>query len=39
MKRIKTQKSTVVNEKMLIVAVDIGKTIHWGYFRTPTILK
>ena len=35
MKRIKTKKSTVVNEKTLIVAVDIGKTIHWGYFRTP----
>ena len=35
MKRMKTKKSTVVNEKTLIVAVDIGKTIHWGYFRTP----
>ena len=39
MKRIKTKKSTVVNEKMLIVAVDIGKTIHWGYFRTPNNIE
>ena len=39
MKRMKTKKSTVVNEKMLIVAVDIGKTIHWGYFRTPNNIE
>ncbi|MBW2590784.1 MAG: IS110 family transposase [Deltaproteobacteria bacterium] len=39
MKRMKTKKSTVVNEKTLIVAVDIGKTIHWGYFRTPNNIE
>jgi len=35
MKKMKNKKSSIVNEKTLIVAVDIGKTTHWGYFRTP----
>ena len=35
MKTSKTKKVKVVNKKMLIVAVDIGKNIHYGYFRTP----
>lgn len=35
MKRRKTKKSSVVNEKTLIVAVDISNKIHWGYFRAP----
>ena len=35
MKRTKTKKLKVVNEKTLIVAVDIGKVVHYGYFRGP----
>lgn len=35
MKRTKTKKHQTVNEKTLIVAVDIGKTVHYGYFRGP----
>ena len=35
MKTSKTKKVKVVNEKMLIVTVDIGKNIHWGYMRAP----
>ena len=32
----KSQKVKTINEKMLVVAVDIGKTVHYGYLRTPT---
>lgn len=32
---IKTKKLKTVNEKTLIVAIDIGKAIHHGYFRGP----
>lgn len=32
---IKTKKIKIINEKTLIVALDIGKRIHYGYFRTP----
>ena len=35
MKSIKTEKIKTINEKTLIVALDIGKKIHYGYFRTP----
>lgn len=33
MKNSKTKKLRVVNQKTMIVAIDIGKTIHYGYFR------
>ena len=35
MERIKTKKHQTVNEKTLIVAIDIGKVTHYGYFRGP----
>ena len=35
MKSIKTQKIKTINEKTLVVALDIGKKVHYGYFRTP----
>lgn len=35
MKSTKTEKLKTVNEKTMIVAIDIGKTIHYGYFRGP----
>ena len=35
MKMKKTQKPKNINEKTLIVAVDIGKVVHYGYFRAP----
>jgi len=35
MKRIKTKGRQVVNEKTLIVTVDIGKTMNMGYCRCP----
>ena len=35
MKRRKSKKGNVVNEKTLIVAVDIGKSVHHGYMRAP----
>ncbi len=31
----KTQKIRTINEKMLVVALDIGKTVHYGYLRAP----
>jgi transposase len=31
----KTKKIQSINGKTLIVAVDIGKTVHYGYFRAP----
>ncbi len=31
----KSEKIKTINEKTLIVALDIGKKIHYGYFRTP----
>jgi transposase len=31
----KTKNVKTVNERMLIVAIDIGKSIHHGYFRGP----
>lgn len=35
MKDTKPKKVKTVNEKTLIVAIDIGKIIHHGYFRGP----
>lgn len=35
MKRTKHKSGTIVNEKTLIVAVDIGKRVHYGYMRAP----
>jgi len=32
----KSEKIKTINEKTLVVALDIGKNIHYGYFRTPT---
>lgn len=34
MKQSKTKKLRTVNDKTMIVAVDIGKSIHHGYFRS-----
>jgi transposase len=31
----KTQKIRTINEKTLVVTLDIGKKIHYGYFRAP----
>ena len=35
MKTIKAEKIKTINEKTLVVALDIGKRVHYGYFRTP----
>lgn len=35
MKEIKAQKSRIVNQKSLIVTVDVGKTMNMGYWRIP----
>ncbi len=35
MKSNKTEKIKTINEKTLIAALDIGKNVHYGYFRTP----
>lgn len=35
MRTSKTKKVKFVNEKTLIVAIDIGKDVHYGYFRAP----
>ena len=35
MKPNKSKKIKTINSKMLIVALDIGKHIHYGYFRAP----
>lgn len=35
MKTIKTEKVKTINRKTLVVALDIGKKVHYGYFRTP----
>ncbi len=35
MQRTKRQKSAFVNEKTLIVAIDIGRTANWCYMRAP----
>jgi transposase len=31
----KTEKVKIINKKTLIAALDIGKKIHYGYFRAP----
>lgn len=35
MKPNKTKKVKIINEKTMIVALDIGKWIHYAYFRAP----
>ena len=35
MRTSKAKKIKVINEKTLIVALDIGKSFHYGYFRAP----
>ena len=35
MKNTKTKKIKNINKKTLIVTMDIGKTVHFGYFRAP----
>lgn len=35
MKEIKSQKGKIVNQKTLVVTIDIGKTMNMGYWRTP----
>lgn len=35
MKEIKPQKGKIVNQKTLVVTIDIGKTMNMGYWRTP----
>ena len=35
MKSIKAEKIKTINEKTLVVALDIGKKVHYGYFRAP----
>lgn len=35
MKTTKTKKIKTINKKTLIVTMDIGKTVHFGYFRAP----
>jgi transposase len=35
MKTTKTKKIKNINKKTLIVTMDIGKTVHFGYFRAP----
>lgn len=35
MKSNKSEKIKTINKKTLIVTVDIGKKVHYGYFRTP----
>ena len=36
MKGNHTKKVKHINNKTLIVTLDIGKTVHYGYMRTPT---
>lgn len=35
MKKIKTKKTQLINEKSLLVTVDGGKDTHFGYYRCP----
>ena len=35
MKTSKTKKIKVINEKTLIISLDIGKSFHYAYFRAP----
>ena len=36
MKHSKTEKIGTINKKTLIAALDIGKKVHFGYFRAPS---
>ena len=35
MKSTKTKKVTKINDKTVIATLDIGKNVHYGYFRAP----
>ena len=35
MKTIKSKKVKQINKKTMIVVIDIGKNVHYGYFRCP----
>ncbi|MBP1717058.1 MAG: transposase of ISPca8 [Deltaproteobacteria bacterium] len=35
MQRIETKNAKNINGQALVVAVDIGKSVHYGYFRAP----
>ncbi len=35
MKKAKTKKIKIINEKTLIATLDVGKNIQYGYFRAP----
>lgn len=35
MKSSKHKKAKIINKESLIVALDIGKSVHYGYFRSP----
>jgi hypothetical protein len=32
----KTEKVKTINKKTLVAALDIGKKVHYGYFRAPS---
>ena len=36
MKSSKTKKVTKINDKTVIATLDIGKNVHYGYFRAPS---
>lgn len=35
MNHVTTKKVKTINEKTMIATIDIGKTVHYGYFRAP----
>jgi len=35
MKSSKTKKVKFINKKTMLTTIDIGKNVHYGYFRTP----
>ena len=35
MKSSKTKKVKLINNKTMLATIDIGKNIHYGYFRAP----
>jgi transposase len=39
MKKIKSKKVKQINKKTMVVSVDIGKHIHYGYFRGPNAIE
>jgi hypothetical protein len=39
MKEIETRKSKIINEKTLLMTVDMGKAMHTGYCRCPDVTE